>query len=169
MKNGNIGKFKKEYIPEEFDKHPDYVAPIALQPNAIVAYKLNTRIRDFWVLTVALNSCPTFNKAWNEIHHLQLQTLQTVYNFAETNNRIITYPVNQTHQLQLSFDNDFTFELNQLQLVYQEVDINQLKYYHLPVYTNKIRFWIDPKKELFNTNYGEMYYCNDYINVLLYT
>ena len=114
MKDEVIGKFKKKYIPEEFDEHPDYVAPVALQPNVIVAYKLNTRIRDFWVLTIAVNFCPTFNKAPNKIHHFQLQTLQTVYDFAETDNRIITYPVDQTHQLQLSFDDDFTFNSNQL-------------------------------------------------------
>ena len=46
MKDRVIGKFKKEYIPKEFDKHPDFVTPVALQPSAIVAYKLNTRIRD---------------------------------------------------------------------------------------------------------------------------
>lgn len=75
MKDGVIGKFKKEYIPKEFDKYPDFVAPIALQPGAIVAYKLNTIIRDTRILTAALNSCPTFGKAPNDIHHLHLQTL----------------------------------------------------------------------------------------------
>ena len=76
MRDSVLGKFQQKYVPKEFDKYPDFVAPIALQPGAIVAYKLNTRIRDNWVLTVALNSCPTFGKAPEKIHHLQLQTLQ---------------------------------------------------------------------------------------------
>ena len=49
MKDGVIRKFKKEYIPKEFDEHPDFVAPVALQPGTIDAYKLNTRIKDTWV------------------------------------------------------------------------------------------------------------------------
>ena len=114
MKDGVLGSFQQLYIPQDFDAHPDFVAPMALQPSAIVAYKLDTRIRDTWVLTVALNSCPTFGKSHKEEHHLQLQTLQTVYDFAEDNNIIIAYPANDTHRLQLSFDNDFPFNLNQL-------------------------------------------------------
>ena len=30
MKDGVIGEFKKEYIPKEFDKYLDFVAPMAL-------------------------------------------------------------------------------------------------------------------------------------------
>ena len=75
MKDKVIGNFRQEYIPKNFDKYSDVVAPIALQPDIIVAYKLETRIRDSWVLTVALNSCPTFGKALEKVHHLQLQTL----------------------------------------------------------------------------------------------
>ena len=63
------------YNPQYFDAHPSFVPPIALQPGAIVAYKLDARIRDIWVLTVALNSCQTLGKSHKEEHHLQLQTL----------------------------------------------------------------------------------------------
>ena len=114
MKDGVLGNFQQQYIPKDFDEHPDFVAPMVLQPGAIVAYKLDTRISDKRVLTVALNSCPTFGKAPEKEHHLQLQTLQTVYDFAEDNNRIITYPANETHRLELSFNNDFVFNPNQL-------------------------------------------------------
>ena len=102
------------YNPQDFDAHPSFIPPIALQPGAIVAYKLDTRIRDVWVLTVALNSCLTLGKSRKEEHHLQLQTLQTVYDFEEDNNTIITYSANETHQLELTFNKDFDFDPNQL-------------------------------------------------------
>ena len=114
MRDGVLGNFQQQYIPKDFDEHPDFVPPIALQPGAIVAYKLDTRIRDVWVLTVALNSCPTLGKSHKKPHHLQLQTLQTVYDFEEDNNRIITYPANETHQFELTFNKTFNFDPNQL-------------------------------------------------------
>ena len=64
--------------PQDFDAHPSFIQPTALQPGAIVAYKLDTRMKDVWVLTVALNSCPTLGKSHKKSHHLQLQTLQTI-------------------------------------------------------------------------------------------
>ena len=57
MKDGELGNFRQMYYPQNFDAHPSFIRPTALQPGAIVAYKLETRIRDVWVLTVALNSC----------------------------------------------------------------------------------------------------------------
>ena len=102
------------YNPEDFDAHPSFIQPMALQPGAIVAYKLDTRIRDVWVLTVALDSCPTLGKSHKEPHHLQLQTLRTIYDFEEDDNRIITYPANETHQLELTFNKTFNFDPNQL-------------------------------------------------------
>ena len=136
MKDGELGIFRQMYYPQDFDAHPSFIQPTALQPGAIVAYKLNTRIRDVWVLTVALNSCPTIGKSHKKPHHLQLQTLQTVYDFEEDNNRIITSPANETYQLEIDFNKTFDFDPNQLWLVYQEVDINKLNHYHSPVYTN---------------------------------
>ena len=151
------------YNPQDFDAHPSFNQPMALQPGAIVAYKLDTRIRDVWVLTVALNSCPTLGKSHKKPHHLQLQTLQTVYDFEEDNNRIITYPANETYQLEINFNKTFDFDPNQLRLVYQEVDINKLNHYHSPVYTNGDQYWIDPNKELFTTQLAGQHHVDDII------
>ena len=114
MKDGVLGYFRQMYYPKEFDAHPSYVPPTALQPGAIVAYKLDTRIKDVWVLAVALNSCPTLGKSYKKPHHLQLQTLQTIYDFEEDDNRIITYPANETYQLDIDFNTTFDFDPNQL-------------------------------------------------------
>ena len=95
------------YYPQDFDAHPSFIQPTALQPGATVAYKLDTRIRDVWVLTVALNSCPTLGRSYKKPHHLQLQTLRTIYDFEEDDNRIITYPANETYQLDIDFNKNF--------------------------------------------------------------
>ena len=139
------------YYPQQFDAHPSFIPPTALQPGAIVAYKLDTRIRDVWVLAVALNSCPTLGKSYKETHHLQLQTLRTIYDFEEDDNRIITYPANKMYQLDINFNETFDFDPNQLRLVYQEIDITKLKHYHSPVYSDGDQYWINPNKELFTT------------------
>ena len=114
IKDGELGNFQHMYNPQDFDAHPSFIQPTALQPGAIVAYKLDTRIRDVWVLTVALNSCPTLGKSHKKPHHLQLQTLQTIYDFEEDDNRIITYPANETYQLEINFNKTFDFDPNQL-------------------------------------------------------